>query len=105
MAPSRDAAAAADVRAVTGPAAAAAHVRIRLFAAYRDAAGRAELSLPVGGADGATTVGDIWRRLVADHPALAALPPAAAVNAVLARFDAPVAAGDEVAFLPPVSGG
>lgn len=92
---------------VTAPASAAAeHIRVRLFAAYRDAAGRAELALPVGGAGGAvTTVGDIWRRLVADHPALAALPPAAAVNAVLARFDAPVAAGDEVAFLPPVSGG
>lgn len=84
----------------------AAAVRVRLFAAYRDAAGSAELELPLGavGAGGAT-VGDVWRRLVADHPALAALPPAAAVNAVLARFDAPVAAGDEVAFLPPVSGG
>jgi len=105
VAPSGDApAAAAGASDVTAPASAAAeHIRVRLFAAYRDAAGRAELALPLGAAG--ATVGDVWRRLVADHPALAALPPAAAVNAVLVRFDAPVVAGDEVAFLPPVSGG
>ncbi|MFN8424194.1 MAG: MoaD/ThiS family protein [Anaerolineae bacterium] len=85
---------------------AAATVRVLLFAAYRDAAGAAELTRALAGPDGApSTVGALWADLVRDHPALAAVPPAAAVNAALTRFEHVLAAGDEVAFLPPVSGG
>lgn len=81
-------------------------VHVRLFAAYRDAAGRSELMRSIAGPDGTpVTVGDLWAALVADHPALSKMPPAAAVNAVLARFEHVLAPGDEVAFLPPVSGG
>jgi len=79
-------------------------VTVRLFARLREAAGRPAwpLDLP----DGAT-VSDVWQAVVGEHPALepfgAAL--SAAVNAEFARMSARVHDGDEVAFLPPVSGG
>lgn len=79
-------------------------VRVRLFAMLRDAAGRSEADLRL--APGATAE-DAWLRLVTDHPALipkrASL--AAAVNRRYAPFDTLLADGDEVAFIPPVSGG
>jgi molybdopterin converting factor subunit 1 len=79
-------------------------VRVRLFAALREAAGRAEveLDLPQG-----ATPEDAWTALVASHPALAGRRGslAAAVNRRYAPFDAPLSAGDEVVFVPPVSGG
>jgi molybdopterin synthase sulfur carrier subunit len=79
-------------------------VRVRLFASLREAAGTeiVELELP----DGATAE-MAWRRLAEAHPALAerrrAL--AVAVNRRYARFEEPLAPGDEVVFVPPVSGG
>jgi len=79
-------------------------VRIRLFAALREAAGRAEieLDLPPG-----ATADDAWRSLVGAHPDLAPRRPhlAASVNRRYAAFDTPLAEGDEVVFIPPVSGG
>jgi molybdopterin converting factor subunit 1 len=79
-------------------------VRVRLFASLREAAGqeRLELELPAG-----STVEQAWRSLVARHPSLeprsASL--AAAVNRAYAGFEAALRDGDEVAFIPPVSGG
>lgn len=80
------------------------HVTIRLFARLRDLAGAAELFRPV--ASGAT-VGTIWQSLVEETPAFAAYEGSlsVAVNAEYARMSSPVVGGDEVAFLPPVSGG
>jgi molybdopterin converting factor subunit 1 len=79
-------------------------VTIRLFARLRDLVGATELEqvLP----DGAT-VAEAWSRLVADHPAAAPYEASmsCAVNADYARMSAPLRDGDEVAFLPPVSGG
>ena len=79
-------------------------VTIRLFARLRDIAGAAELSRDVG--PGAT-IGSIWRALVAEFPELAQYERSisTAVNADYARMDQAVGDGDEVAFLPPVSGG
>jgi molybdopterin converting factor subunit 1 len=79
-------------------------VRVRLFAVLKDSLGRAELDLELP--EGAT-VEDVWRHLVKEHPALAPRRRslAAAVNRRYAAFDAPLAPGDEVAFIPPVSGG
>ena len=79
-------------------------VTIRLFASLREAAGRGDLSLELAGA---ATPEDAWRALVAMHPALAERRAslAAAVNRSYARFDAPLSDGDELAFIPPVSGG
>jgi molybdopterin converting factor subunit 1 len=79
-------------------------VRVRLFAGLREAAGRAEVSLelPPG-----ARAEDAWRALAADHPALAPKRAslAASVNRCYASFDTPLAEGDEVVFIPPVSGG
>lgn len=79
-------------------------VRVRLFASLREAAGRpeAELRLRPG-----ATAEDAWRSLAAEHPALAPRRAslAAAVNRRYTSFDAPLADGDEIVFIPPVSGG
>ena len=79
-------------------------VTVRLFARLRDIAGTAELARDVG--PGAT-IGSIWRELVGEFPELARYERSisTAVNADYARMDQPVGDGDEVAFLPPVSGG
>ena len=79
-------------------------VTVRLFARLREAAGRdvEDCEVPAG-----ARVADVWAALTTRHPAL--LPfggsLSAAVNADFARMSAPVQDGDEVAFLPPVSGG
>ena len=79
-------------------------MRIRLFARLRDLAGVGELSRDVP--DGAT-VRDVWASLVSEFPSLAphTSSVSGAVNADYARLDSAVSEGDEVAFLPPVSGG
>ena len=79
-------------------------VRIRLFAIQRELAGTRELAieLPAG-----ATVEDAWAAAVARHPALAPGRPSVrfARNGDYADAAAPLADGDEVAFIPPVSGG
>jgi len=79
-------------------------VTVKLFARLRDITGAPELGCEV--APGAT-IGSVWRQLVADFPELANYERSisSAVNADYARMDQPVRDGDEVAFLPPVSGG
>jgi molybdopterin converting factor small subunit len=49
----------------------------------------------------------VWETLVAEMPSLVQYEKtmSVAVNAEYARMAAPVNEGDEVAFLPPVSGG
>ncbi len=79
-------------------------VRLLYFASFRDAAGRPEelRHLP----DGAT-VGDLWGTLQREQAHFAAfrrMPPAA-VNRRREPADRMLREGDEVAFLPPVSGG
>ncbi len=79
-------------------------VTVRLFARLRDLAGAADLNceVPAG-----ARVADVWRWLAEHYPAVAAhgSSVSAAVNAEYARMDSAVSDGDEVAFLPPVSGG
>ena len=77
-------------------------VRVRLFAVFREIAGAPELELPAGQA---RTVGEAWGRLLARYPDLNDHVPTAAVNASYAVLNDKVRDGDEVAFLPPVSGG
>lgn len=79
-------------------------IHVRYFAYYREQLGRGEqwVELP----DGAD-VAALWRVCTADNPRLAALwdATAVAVNGAYAGRDAALGDGDEVAFLPPVSGG
>jgi molybdopterin converting factor subunit 1 len=79
-------------------------VTVRLFARLRDLAGTGELheDLP------ATATAQLaWDTLVARTPALSDYERAisVAVNTEYARMSAVLQDGDEVAFLPPVSGG
>jgi len=79
-------------------------VTVRLFARLRDIAGSGELTRDVpAGAD----VRAVWSALVSDYPDLSAYEKSisCAVNADYSRFTSSVADGDEIAFLPPVSGG
>jgi molybdopterin converting factor subunit 1 len=79
-------------------------VTVRLFARLRDIAGSGDLSreAPQG-----ATVADVWRALVAEFPEMARYESSvsSAVNADYARMTATIEDGDEIAFLPPVSGG
>lgn len=79
-------------------------VRIRLFASLRETAGAPEWALEL--APGATAE-DAWTRLASDLPALAPRRAslAASVNRRYAPFDTVLHDGDEVVFIPPVSGG
>ena len=79
-------------------------VRIRLFASLREAAGAPEVSLEL--AEGSTAE-DAWGRLAGDFPALARRRAslAVSVNRRYARFDTVLQGGDELVFIPPVSGG
>ena len=80
------------------------HVTIRLFARLRELAGASELARDVP--DGATA-SDAWSVVVREFPPMAeySRTVACAVNEEYARLSAPLREGDEVAFLPPVSGG
>jgi molybdopterin synthase catalytic subunit len=79
-------------------------VRVRLFAVQRELAGAREIALELP--DG-VTVEDAWTALVARHPVLA--PGRASVRfAVNGEYADPTKAledGDELACIPPVSGG
>lgn len=79
-------------------------VTIRLFARLRDLAGAGELVRDV---PDQATVRTVWNALTTEMPALVQYERtmSVAVNAEYSRMAAAVHEGDEVAFLPPVSGG
>lgn len=74
-------------------------VRIRLFAMLRERAGTSELSLELP--DGAR----VRDALAAVEDLAGGLPLVMAINREYADADAPLSAGDELALIPPVSGG
>ena len=79
-------------------------VRLRFFASLRERLQRsdAEQTLP----DGAT-VGDLWAALCTEHPHLSELSASIsfAVNREYVDKAHPLSDNDEVALIPPVSGG
>ena len=80
-------------------------VDVRLFAVLRERAGRESVTVEV--ADGAT-VGDAVDAVAREHglaEVIERMPVVMAVNREYARADATLAEGDELALIPPVSGG
>ena len=80
-------------------------VTVKLFAMVKDKAGRSELSL----AFGTGTVSELLKKLSEEYPALANILSCGrilvSVNQEFVKPDAPVRDGDEVALMPPFSGG
>lgn len=79
-------------------------VRVLLFGAAADLAGVREVDLPP---PQTPSLGALWDSLAERYPALSPMRAtiAFAVNGEYATAEASVAPGDEVAVLPPVSGG
>jgi molybdopterin synthase catalytic subunit len=79
-------------------------VKVRLFARLRDIVGQGEFEreVPVD-----STAKQVWDALAATHPELGPYGSisSVAVNQEYASFTTRLRDGDEVAFLPPVSGG
>ena len=72
-------------------------IRVRAFARYRELLGFTEMEFPM-----ATTIEDLlWDARFKSLPSNALI----AVNQVFAHRKTPLKDGDEVAFMPPVSGG
>ncbi len=79
-------------------------INVRLFARLKDIVGTGELARQ---APTRATARTVWDTLVSEFAELRDYEASisVAVNEEYSRMDAPVADGDEVAFLPPVSGG
>jgi len=79
-------------------------VNVLLFARLRELAGADAVVVEVAEP---ATVATVWQAVAVATPALAPFDRtlSCAVNANFARMSHPITAGDDVAFLPPVSGG
>lgn len=79
-------------------------IRVRLFAVLRDRAGVAEVALPL---PAGATVSDASNELSRRFPQIQPILPrtAFAINMSKAEASATLRDGDELALLPPVSGG
>ena len=79
-------------------------VTIRLFGRLHDLAGASVLEREI---PAPATASGVWQILAAETPGIApyAQSVSVAVNADFARMATKLEEGDEVAFLPPVSGG
>lgn len=78
-------------------------VVVLLFAGLRERIGMR--SLRVDDLERASTVGALIERLRTDYPALQGYPFAIAVNGAYTGIERELSEGDEVALIPPVSGG
>jgi len=81
---------------------ASAAIRLRLFAALREQAGWAERDWPGDPAAGPLTPRTIWMALGLEGSLDSVR---VAINQQFASADTPLQPGDELAFLPPISGG
>ncbi len=82
----------------------AMRIAVRTFAAYRQAIGQGEVTLDLAGG---STPRQVWEVLAQQHPDLRRFPPPAryAVNDEFVEPERLLADRDEVALIPPVSGG
>jgi molybdopterin converting factor small subunit len=81
-----------------------AKIAVRFFARYAELAGCQSSAVTVSAP---ATVADVIARVREVFPGTQALPPKplAALNQRQVKLDTPVSEGDEVALLPPLSGG
>lgn len=79
-------------------------LRVQLFGVLADKLGARELSVSL---DAPATAGDLLAALERDHPSLTDLRGrlAVAVNMAYVGADHAINEGDEIALIPPVSGG
>ncbi len=79
-------------------------IRVKLFGAFEEIAGSGDFTREI---DEGLTVDALWDELTAQWPGLAERDPVrlSSVNLDFASGEQCLAAGDEVAFFPPVSGG
>jgi molybdopterin converting factor subunit 1 len=79
-------------------------IKVLFFGAAADRAGTRQTEIR---AENGATLAEIWPLLAERYPGLAPMRDtlAFAVNGEYARGEAVVSAGDEIAVLPPVSGG
>lgn len=79
-------------------------IKILLFASCRDLVGAKHVELSVR--DG-TTVGELKQQIVKDYPRMRGITPSlsTAINMEYVGDDAVLKSSDEVALIPPVSGG
>lgn len=77
-------------------------VTLRCFASVRETLGTDEMRVEV---PPGTTIHGLRKKLGEQHPDLLRVPVAYAINRDYAREDSTLQDGDEVAFIPPISGG
>ena len=79
-------------------------INVKLFAAHRQLAGRRELDVEV---DSGATAQDVWEAVKQAAPRLREQSGTVlvSINLEYASLTSPVQQGDQVAFIPPVSGG
>jgi molybdopterin converting factor subunit 1 len=80
------------------------NVKVKFFASYKEALGMEELALELKEGTDVNSLLDILRK---DHPKLGNLLETlvVSINLEYASFETELKDGDEVALLPPVSGG
>ncbi|MFT4839823.1 MAG: molybdopterin converting factor subunit 1 [Planctomycetota bacterium] len=78
------------------------HVTLRCFASVRETLGTDVMKVEVAVG---TSIDGLRKKLGEQHPALLRLPMAFAINRDYARAESVLKDGDEVAFIPPISGG
>ena len=77
-------------------------IRVRYFAAFREATGVQSEAIETE----AGTIAALFRECQARHPSLEKFPASlAAVNDEMSDWEAAINTGDEVLFFPPVAGG
>src|SRR5438067_13721407 len=85
-------------------------INVRLFASLREIVGQGQITLQLSSKDGTmmmATVGDLMRKIAETYPAILSqnIPVSVALNGELANNKSILKDLDEVALLPPVSGG
>ena len=79
-------------------------VKVLFFASLKDLVGKSEIEVDL---QEKTSVRDVFQELQTHHPELKKYEAVLliAVNQEYSSLDTPISPGDEIAFLPPVSGG